>query len=402
MTRRGKADVDPLRWLLLALLAISVGYWCWQHFASFGARSSPKGSAVDKRGAGGLAPVHTILVEKHDFPVYLNGLGTVQAANTVTVRSRVDGQIAKVAFEEGQMVQTGDLLVQIDPAPFQAALDQALAKMAQDKANLANAQQDLQRTSTLAKQGNATQQLLDQRAAAVASQTALVQADEAAIESAKVQLGYTTIKSPIRGRAGFRLIDPGNIVHANDQNGILTITQLQPIAVVFTASEQELPAIQEALQSGALPVTAMSSDGQKVLGDGKLQLIDNQVDIASGTIRLKALFDNSNKTLWPGLSVTTRLLLRTIKNVVVVPAKAVKRGPNGLYAYVIDNQSKAQQRSLKVNHFDDTQALVEEGLNPGDRLVTTGQYRVQPGGPVQLLDDQNRNATATSATEKAE
>lgn len=402
MTRRGKADVDPLRWLLLALLAIGVGYWCFQHFASFGARSSPKGSVVDKRGAGGLAPVHTILVEKHDFPVYLNGLGTVQAANTVTVRSRVDGQIAKVAFEEGQMVQTGDLLVQIDPAPFQAALDQALAKIAQDKANLANAQQDLQRTSTLAKQGNATQQLLDQRAAAVASQTALVQADEAAIESAKVQLGYTTIKSPLTGRAGFRLIDPGNIVHANDQNGILTITQLQPIAVVFTASEQELPAIQEAMQSGALPVTAMSSDGQKVLGDGKLQLIDNQVDVASGTIRLKALFDNSNKTLWPGLSVTTRLLLRTIKNVVVVPAKAVKRGPNGLYAYVIDNQSKAQQRSLKVNHFDDTQALVEEGLNPGDRLVTTGQYRVQPGGPVQLLDDQNRNATATSATEKAE
>jgi len=292
--------------------------------------------------------------------------------------------------------------VQIDPAPFQAALDQALAKMAQDKANLAYAQQDLQRTSTLAKQGNATQQVLDQRAAAVASQTALVQADEAAIESAKVQLGYTMIKSPITGRAGFRLIDPGNIVHANDQNGILTITQLQPITVVFTASEQELPAIQEAMQSGALPVTAMSSDGQKVLGGGKLQLIDNQVDVASGTIRLKALFDNSNKALWPGLSVTTRLLLRTIKNVVVIPVKAVKRGPNGLYAYVIDNHSKAQQRSLKVNHIDDAQALVEEGLNPGDRIVTTGQYRVRPGGPVQLLDGQNRNATATSATEKAE
>jgi multidrug efflux system membrane fusion protein len=346
--------------------------------------------------------VHAAAVESRDFPVYLNGLGTVQATNTVTVRSRVDGQITKVGFEEGQMVHEGELLVQIDPAPFQAALGQATAKLAQDQANLNNAQQDLQRTQTLAKQGNATQQLLDQRTAAVANLAALVQADQAAIDSARIQLAYTTIKSPLTGRAGFRLVDPGNIIHANDQNGVLTITQLQPISVVFTAPEQELPAIQEAMKSGALPVTTKSSDGRKVLGEGKLQLVDNQVDVASGTIRLKATFDNPDNTLWPGLSVTTRLLVRTIKNVVVVPDSAVQRGPNGLFAYVVTTDSKAELRDLKVSRLEDGQAVVDQGLSPGERIVTSGHYRVQPGGPVQVLDDANRPTAATPAASRAD
>jgi len=304
----------------------------------------------------------------------------------VIVRSRVDGQIEKVAFEEGQMVREGDLLVQIDPAPFQAALDQARAKLAQDEASLTNAKQDLERTFVLTKQGNATQQLLDQRTANVASLTAQLQADRAAIDSAKVQLAYTTIRSPLTGRAGFRLVDPGNIVHANDQTGMLTITQLQPISVIFTAPEDQLPAINEGLKSGPLKVTAYSSDGKKALGAGELKLIDNQVDPASGTIRMKASFANADNALWPGLSVTTRLLVKTLQDVVVVPDAAVQHGPNGLYAYIVTPQSKAELRSIKVGPTEGGLALIESGLSPGERVITSGQYRVQPDGPVQVLD----------------
>jgi multidrug efflux system membrane fusion protein len=341
-------------------------------------------------------------VETKPFPIILNGLGTVQATNTVTVRSRVDGQIEKVAFEEGQMVQEGQLLVQIDPAPFKAALGQAVAKLAQDQASLLNAKQDLERTSVLSKQGNATQQLLDQRTANVASLTAQIQADQAAIDSAKVQLAYTTINSPLTGRAGFRLVDPGNIVHANDQTGMLTITQLQPISVVFTAPEQQLPAINDALRSGPLKVTAYSSDGKKQLGEGTLKLLDNQVDPASGTIRLKASFDNPDKALWPGLSVTTRLLVKTLPDVVAVPDAAVQRGPNGLYAYVVTPGSKAELRDIQVGQIEGGLALVEKGLSPGERIVTAGHYRVLPGGPVQVLDDQERRTAVTPSAQKVD
>jgi membrane fusion protein, multidrug efflux system len=381
--------------VLILVAALMAAYWAWARSAaplsaSLAVTEAPKGG----QPRGSAAPVRTVTVEKRNFPVYLNGLGTVQATNTVTVRSRVDGQITRVGFEEGQMVQTGDLLVQIDPAPFQAALGQATAKLAQDQATLKNAEQDLQRTQILAKQGNATQQLLDQRTATVANQSALVQADQAAIESAKIQLAYTSIASPLTGRAGFRLVDPGNIIHASDQGGIVTITQLQPISVVFTAPEQELPAIQEALSSGPLPVTALRSDGGKVLGEGKLQLLDNQVDVASGTIKLKATFENPGNTLWPGLSVTTRLLVRTIKDVVVVPDSAVQRGPSGLFAYVVTSDARAELRNLKVSRIEDGQALVEAGLSAGERIVTAGHYRVQPGGPVQVVDS-GQGPTAT-------
>jgi multidrug efflux system membrane fusion protein len=205
-------------------------------------------------------------------------------------------------------------------------------------------------------------------------------------------LAYTSIKSPLGGRAGFRLVDPGNIVHANDQNGILTITQLQPISVIFTAPEQDLPAIAEALKLAPLQVTAFSSDGHKQLGVGTLKLIDNQVDVASGTIRLKATFDNNDGVLWPGLSVSTRLLVKTIKDVVVVPDSAVQRGPNGLFAYVVSADGKAELRDLKVGRIEDGQALVEKGLSAGDRIITSGHYRVQAGGPVEDLAGQDRQA----------
>jgi len=371
------------RWLFAvaacALVVIAVRQLLLQN-----GTSPPRAAEARQNGA----PVHVAVVKTRSFPVILNGLGTVQATNMVTVRSRVDGQIEKVGFEEGQMVREGDLLVQIDPAPFQAALDQAKAKLAQDEASLTNAKQDLERTAVLSKQGNATQQLFDQRTANVASLTAQVQADKAAIDSAKVQLDYTTIRSPLTGRAGFRLVDPGNIVHANDQNGMLTITQLQPISVIFTAPEDQLPAINDELKSGPLKLSAFSSDGKRLLGEGTLKLLDNQVDPASGTIRMKASFDNRDNALWPGLSVTTRLLLKTLKDVVVVPDAAVQRGPNGLYVYVVTAQSRALLREVKVSRIEDGLALVDSGLAAGERIVTSGHYRVQPGGPVQVLDEQ--------------
>ena len=371
------------RWLFAvaacALVVIAVRQLLLQN-----GTSPPRAAEARQNGA----PVHVAVVKTRSFPVILNGLGTVQATNMVTVRSRVDGQIEKVGFEEGQMVRAGDLLVQIDPAPFQAALDQAKAKLAQDEASLTNAKQDLERTAVLSKQGNATQQLLDQRTANVASLTAQVQADKAAIDSAKVQLDYTTIRSPLTGRAGFRLVDPGNIVHANDQNGMLTITQLQPISVIFTAPEDQLPAINDELKSGPLKLSAFSSDGKRLLGEGTLKLLDNQVDPASGTIRMKASFDNRDNALWPGLSVTTRLLLKTLKDVVVVPDAAVQRGPNGLYVYVVTAQSRALLREVKVSRIEDGLALVDSGLAAGERIVTSGHYRVQPGGSVQVLDEQ--------------
>jgi multidrug efflux system membrane fusion protein len=376
-------------------------WWGWQ-LRSSGALGY-RGEAVRGQASGQAAPpVHVVRVERRDFPVVLTGLGTVQATNTVTVRSRVDGQIDKVAFQEGQMLKEGDLLIQIDPRPFQAALDQAIAKLAQDQANLVNARQDLERTSTLAKQQIATQSTLEQKTAAVGSLTAQIEADQAAIANARVQLAYTTITSPLTGRAGFRLVDAGNIVHASDQTGILTITQLQPISVIFTAPEQQLPNINQALKGGPLKVTAFSSDGQKRLGDGTLQLVDNKVDPASGTIQLKASFNNPDYGLWPGLSVSTRLLVSTIKNVVVVPDTAVQRGPNGLFAYVVKSDGTAELRDLKVGRIADGQALVEQGLAPGEVIVSSGQYRVQPGGPVRIVDDAGQTTASTPApTEKA-
>ena len=371
----------PRRWRLAALILLIVAgaYVTWR---GAGASNTGKDRAQSDLPP---VPVHIATAESKGFRMFLTGLGTVQPTNMVTVRSRVDGQIEKVAFEEGQMVREGDLLVQIDPAPFQAALDQATAKLAQDEASLVNARQDLERTSVLSKQGNATLQLLDQRTANVASLTAQVQADRAAIDSAKVQLAYTTIRSPLTGRAGFRLVDPGNIVHANDQTGMLTITQLQPISVIFTAPEDQLAAINEELRSGPLKVSAYSSDGKKLLGEGELRLIDNQVDPASGTIRMKASFANADNALWPGLSVTTRLLMKTLHDAVVVPDAAVQRGPNGLYAYVVTPDNRAELRQLKVDRIEDGDALVAQGITAGERIVVSGHYRVQPNGPLQVL-----------------
>jgi membrane fusion protein, multidrug efflux system len=384
-------SVRRRRWpLFLAVTAILVGsYGGWHYFAK--ARTAD--AAVDARASAGKAggpapiPVTVAQVQKADFPVYLNGLGTVQPFRTVTVRSRVDGQIIKVAFKQGRMVKEGDTLVEIDPRPYQSALDQALSKKAQDEANLKNAKLNLERSVSLAKKDYATQQQVDTQQAMVDQLTAQIQGDQAAIDNAQTQLSYTVIKSPLSGRAGFRLVDPGNIVHDSDQNGIVTIVQLQPISVVFTAPEENVPQINKALEEGtAVPVEALSSDGLRTLAKGQLARVNNEVDQASGTIRMKAIFENRDNVLWPGLSVATRLLVDTLKDATVVPDSAVQRGPNGLYTFVVGDDHKVSLQPIKVSQSGDGESVVEQGLTPGQRVVVAGQYRLQIGSVVQATD----------------
>ena len=312
-------------------------------------------------------------VKRADFPVVLQSIGQVQAYNTVLVRARVDGQIMKIGFDEGQMVKQGDLLAQIDARPFQAALEQAAAKKAQDEANLANAKLDLARFATLAKQDFATKQQLDTQNAMVLQLTASIAADTAAVDAAKTQLDYTTIRAPISGRAGFRLIDEGNLVNAGQQTGIVSIAQLQPITVVFAEPQGFVPRINEELAAGAPPVTVMDAEGHK-LATGRLSISDNQVDAATGTIRLKAEFDNKDNALWPGLAVTTGLQLGVEKDVLIVPTEVVQHGQNGLFVFIVDDQNRAQLRQVKIAHEDTATAVISEGLKEGDRVVTSGQF----------------------------
>src|SRR6266567_1802918 len=365
-------------WVLLIAAVGAVGYFGWQRFYGPNPRAKTE-SAQKSASPTSNAPVRVTVapVEKADFPVYLTGLGTVQGFNTVVVRTRVDGQIDKVAFKEGQLVNQGDLLVEIDPRPYQATLDQAKAKKAQDEANLANANLDLQRYTKLGE--FATRQQTDTQRSTVAQLTAQLAADEAAISNAQTQLDYTTVRAPISGVAGLRQVDQGNIVNAATQTGIVTIAQIEPIAVIFTAPEDQLPYINEAQSAQPLKVIALTTDGKKTLSDGVLSVVNNQVDTTSGTIRLKAVFDNKNHALWPGQSVSTRLLVRTLKDATVVPDDAIQHSTNGLYAYTVGQDNKAELRKVKVSQSIDGRSVVDEGLAPGQQVITGGQFKVQPG-----------------------
>src|SRR5882724_7203484 len=365
-------------WILLIAAVGAVGYFGWQRF--YGPNPGAKTESAQKSSSSPrAAPVRVTIapVEKADFPVYLGGLGTVQGFNTVVVRTRVDGQIDKIAFKEGQLVNQGDLLAEIDPRPFQAALDQAKAKKAQDEANLANASLDLQRYTKLGE--FATRQQTDTQRSTVQQLTAQIAADDAAISNAQTQFDYTAIKSPISGVAGLRQVDLGNIVNASTQTGIVTIAQIEPIAVIFTAPEERLPDINEAQSAQPLKTIAITTDGKKPLAEGSLAVVNNQVDTTSGTIRLKAVFDNKNHALWPGQSVSTRLLLKTLKDATVVPDDAIQHGTNGLYAYAVTTDNKADLRKIKVSQSIDGRSVVDEGLKPGERVITGGQFKVQPG-----------------------
>jgi multidrug efflux system membrane fusion protein len=349
-----------------------------------GCKRQTAAEAGGGRPAGGV-PVVAGVVEQKDVPIYLEGLGTAQAFNTVTVRSRVDGEVHRIAFVEGQEVHAGDLLAQIDPAPFQAELDQSIAKKAQDEAQQAVAKITLSRDKELLASKILAQQDYDTQLALVDQLQATVKGDQAAIDSARVQLAYTTIISPLDGRTGIRQVDQGNIVHANDANGLVIITQLRPISVVFTLPEQNLGRIQERLATGeALSTIALGRDDHTVLGEGKLAVIDNQIDTSTGTIRLKATFPNDDLKLWPGQFVNLRLLLETRKAGVVVPASVVQRGPDGTFAFVIGEDLSAVVRPIKVAQVQQNEALIDEGLNPGERVVVDGQYKLQAGAKVKL------------------
>ena len=376
----------------LAAILLIIGYVGW-HYAS----ASQTNAGNQQPKAPAPIPVTVQAIQNSDFPVYLNGLGTVQPYDTVTVRSRVDGQVVKVGFRQGQMVNEGDVLVQIDPRPFQAALEQADAKKAQDEANLKNAQLDLKRYSALAVQDYASRQQLDTQQAKVDQLAAQIKGDQASIDNAQTQLSYATIRSPLSGKTGFRLIDPGNIVHASDQSGIVTIVKLQPISVVFTAPEENIGQINKALAAGTVPIIATSSDGTKVIAQGHLALVDNQVDQASGTIHMKATFQNADNALWPGLSVATRLLVDTRKNVLVAPTDAIQHGPNGLYVFVVGKDNKVAAHDVKVGDESAAQTVVLEGLANGDRVVTAGQYRLTEGAVV----DPHNAGTPASADKQA-
>jgi len=354
------------------------------HDALFAAKPAPAANAAS--GASKPAVVSVAAVKRADYPVFIGGLGQVQAENTVTIRTRVDGQIVKIAFAEGQMVKAGDFLAQIDPRPFQAALDQAKAKQAQDQATLANARLDLERYSTLAKQSFATQQQLDTQNALVNQLIAQEAADAAAIDAAQVQLDYTTISAPIGGRVGFRLVDQGNIVNAAQQTGIVTVAQIEPIAVIFTAPQDDLPRISAALAAGAPPIEARTSDGATLLATGKLTVIDNQVDPATGSIRLKSEFANSDHALWPGQAVAARLRVEVEKNALTIPDRAVQRGPDGLFVYVVGADNRALTRPVTLAHEDADAdiAVVAKGLGEGEKVVTVGHFGLQPGARVAV------------------
>src|SRR5215216_1143514 len=364
-----------VRWVLLIVAITALGYLGWQRFQ--GEDHQARAEAQKPTPARAAVPVRTTAVAKADFPVYLTGLGTVQGFNTVVVRTRVDGQINRIAFQEGQFVKEGDTLVEIDPRPFQAALDQAKAKKAQDQANLANASLDLQRFTKLGE--FATRQQTDTQRSTVAQLTAQIQADTALIENAQTQLDYATVKAPISGIVGLRQVDVGNIVNAATQTGIVTIAQIEPIVVIFTAPEDQLPQIKDAIAAGPPKTVAYSPDGKRMLSEGTLSLINNQVDTSSGTVRLKAVFDNKDHALWPGQSVSTRLLIATLKDATVVPDDAVQHGPNGLYAYTVNKENKAELRKVRISRAIDGRSVVDEGLARRHHLLAGRQLGSNTG-----------------------
>jgi multidrug efflux system membrane fusion protein len=339
-------------------------------------------------------PVVAGAAEAQNVPIYVRGLGTVQAFQTVTVRTRVDGQITKVLFTEGQEVKAGDPLFQIDQRPFQAALEQAQATKTKDEAQLQGAQLDLERYQKLLPTGFQTRQQYDQQMATVGQLKGAIAADQAQIDAAQLNLQYTDIRSPIDGRTGARLVDLGNFVQASQTTALVSITQIKPIFVTFTVPQENLAEIRSNQARAPLEVEAYASDDKTLLSRGKLTLIDNQVDTTTGTIRLKATFDNDDERLWPGEFVSARLIVSTHQDAIVVPAQTVMNGPQGSYVYVIKPGDAVERRAVQIASTEGDRAVVEKGLAVGDRVVVEGQYRLTDGAKVNLRQADNANAMA--------
>jgi multidrug efflux system membrane fusion protein len=382
--------------LLIAILAIGGGLAVTHKFPF--ERPAPRAAATRP-----VVPVVAGTVAQHDVPIYLTGVGTVIAYNTVVVRSQIQGQIVSINFIEGQTVHTGDLLAQIDPRPYQAQIDQVTATRDRDQAQLVNAQANFKRYTDLGNKGWATPQLVETQQAQVAQLQAAIKADEALIEAAKVQLSYTRLTSPIDGVTGLRQVDIGNVIHPTDPNGLVVVTQIEPISLIFTLPETDLPKIQQQQQKTKEPLTvlAYSQDNTIKLDQGVLGLVNNEILQTTGSIQLKANFPNNEHRLWPGELVNARLLLDTRHDGLTVAASAVQQGPKGAYAYVINPNNTVEIRPVTVAQISEGQALINSGLTANEQVVTDGQYKLQPGTQVTILTGQAAEEAKAQSAQQA-
>jgi membrane fusion protein, multidrug efflux system len=362
------------------IVLAGAGYWYWPQ-ATETARAARPATRPS-------VPVSIAVATRQDLPIYLTGIGTVQASFTVRITAQVDGKLQEVLFTEGQRVKKGDVLAKLDPRLFQAALDQAKAKRAQNAALLVAAEKDFARSRTLALRDYTSQQNVDLQQAKVDQLKAAIAADEAAIETAQTQLEYTTVTAPSDGRIGIRLVDPGNLVRANDTNAIATLMLTQPAAVLFTLPSRVLGDVREAMARGPIEILAFDQNNRRSLATGKLLLVDNAVDQATSTIRLKAMFANEDERLWPGDFVNARLLLETQSNVLVVPSAAIQRGPRGLFTWTVTANNTAEPRNIEIGASAGDLTIVTTGLNEGDRVVTDGQYKLARSAPVSITSPQ--------------
>jgi multidrug efflux system membrane fusion protein len=405
----GATTAEPAkrRWWLwvLVLGVVAFGVWYYRNSRNASqaatAAAAPGAAAKGKGGSGAggfVVPVVVSTAQRGDLPVYFNGLGTVTAFNTVTVRSRVDGQLVSVSFKEGQFVHQGDLLAQIDPRPFQVQLEQAVGQLAKDQAQRKDAEVNFERYKLLFKEGVIPQQQLDTQGALVGQVDGALTSDQSQIDNAKLQLTYSRITAPISGRIGLRLVDAGNIVHASDTNGLLVITQLQPISVIFSLPQDQLPQVNAKLHAGVqLGVDAYDRDDTAKIASGKLETIDNQIDITTGTYKLKSVFTNADNALFPNQFVNVHLLVDTKHNLTIVPAAAIQRGPQGTYVYAADTDNTAKIRIVTIAQATGDSVGLSAGLNSGDRVVIDGLDKLQDGTKINPSPSTGANAAGRSS-----
>ena len=386
--------------IVLILAAAGGGWWWWHAHSTSGAAATAGTAPGGRRGANNVdngVPILVAVARKQDVPIYLDGLGTAQASATVTVKPQVDGKLVEVAFTEGQEVKAGAVLARIDPRTYQAALDQAVAKKQQDQATLGNARLDSARYAKLAATAYTSAQQADTARSTVSQLDAQVSGDQAQIDTARVNLGYTTVVAPISGRIGIRLVDVGNIVHASDVTGLCVITTLQPISVVFTLPQQSLRAVTQAMADAPPEVLALPQENTtEILDRGTLTVLDNQVDQATGTIKLKASFPNPRLRLWPGAFANIRLRIETRAGAITVPPVAIQRGPTGTYVYIVKTDNTVTRHNVTVSHQDLAVAIISQGVAENDRVVTDGASRLSEGSKVQVADPANDPVAGTA------